>query len=159
MTETSPPVRRSPVWMKVLLVASLLLNFAVAGVLLGLMNSGKERPRGSERQISWILRFMPEDRREEAERLFDDRREELRRLYRDRPKFLAQVIAAIRADPFAPETLEAAMRAHRANSDERRLIVEETLVELLKGFTQEERIEFADAMEAQLARVRQRRRN
>lgn len=156
MSESPPPVTRTPLWVKALLVVSLVANFAFAGLVLGVLQKDKERSRGSERQISWILRFMPETRRAEAERLFDNRREELRRLYRERPKFLEQVVTAIRAEPFAPESLEAAMRARRTNSDERRLIVEETLVKLLSGFTQDERVHFADALDAQLDRAKRR---
>ena len=49
------------------------------------------------------------------------------------------------------------MRARRENSGERRMIVEETVVELLSGFTTDERAYFADQMEDRLESWRRRR--
>jgi hypothetical protein len=81
----------------------------------------------------------------------------MRELYRERSKNLEEIVSAIRAEPFAPETLVAAIRARRENSAERRMIVEDTLVELLTTFTQDERAHFADEMEERLKKWQARR--
>ena len=112
-----------PFWLKALLVVSLVANMVVAGLYVGQMSKPK-RERGADRQINWILKFVPEARREEAEKLFDSKREQIRELYRDRSKNMEEIVAAIRAEPFAPETLIAAMRTRRENSSARRLIIE-----------------------------------
>lgn len=157
MTETTQRTGSCPVWIKVALAVSLVANMAIAGLYLGLMSQEKERKRGSERQIAWIVRFVPEARRDEAEKLFEGKRDDIRTLYRDRPKYMGEIVEAIRAEPFAPETLIAAMRAHRDNSDQRRQIVEETTVNLLVNFTTEERAYFANRMEESLQRWNARR--
>ena len=157
MSEKQQAGRRIPFWLKVVLVLSLVVNMAVAGLYLGQMSKDKSRKRGAERQISWIVKFVPEPRRVEAERLFDAKREEIRTLYRDRSKFLEEIVEAIRAEPFSHETVTAAMRARRKNSEARRVIVEETTVELLLKFTPEERAHFANQMEQSLQRWRERR--
>lgn len=139
-----------PIWVKALLALSLVANMAIAGLYVGQMSKTKERKRGTERQISWILKFVPEARHADAEKLFDGKRDEIRTLYRDRGKYLDEVIVAIRAEPFSPETVVAAMRARRENSGARRLIVEQTLVDLLQTFNADERAYFADQMEIRI---------
>lgn len=157
MSETNGESRRCPLWMKVALVLSLVANMAVAGVYLGHMSKETERKRGAERQIRWIVKFVPESRRADAEKLFDAKREQIRDLYRDSAKFLEEIVQAIRAEPFSHETVTAAMRARRENSEARRLLVEEATVELLSTLTPQERAHFADEMEQGLQRWRERR--
>lgn len=157
MNETNQAGGRCPFWMKAALVLSLVANMAVAGLYVGHMSKQKNDKRGAERQISWIIRFVPNTRREEAEKLFDSKREQIRDVYRDRSKFLEEIVQAIRAEPFSHETVTAAMRAHRENFEARRQIVEETTVELLLKFTPEERAYFANEMEEGLRRWRDRR--
>lgn len=146
MNENGGTIRRCPAWVKLLLVLSLVANMVVVGLYVGQMSKPK-RERGADRQIGWILKFVPEDKRADAEELFESKRDEIRKHYRERPKHLELIVEAIRAEPYSPETLVAAMRDRRANSTARRLIIEETLVELLSGFTPAERMYFASQME------------
>ncbi len=156
MSESGETVRRCPLWVKLVLVLSLVANMVVVGLYVGHMSKPK-RERGADRQISWILKFVPEAKRDAAEKLFDGKRDEIRKAYRDRSKNMELIVDAIRAEPFAPETLVAAMRDRRENSEKRRIIVEETLVELLSGFTAEERAHFAAEMEERLKASRSKR--
>ena len=149
MSENGTTIRRCPPWVKLLLVLSLVANMVVVGLYVGQMSKPK-KGRGADRQIDWILKFVPEAKHADAEKLFDAKRDEIRKYYRERPKHLELIVAAIRAEPYAPETLVAAMRDRRENSTARRLIIEETLVELLDGFTPAERAHFATQMEERM---------
>ena len=149
MSENGGTVRGCPAWVKVLLVLSLVANMVILGLYVGQMSKPK-RERGAERQIGWIVKFVPEAKRDAAETLFDAKRDDIRKSYRERSKHLELIVEAIRAEPYAPETLIAAMRDRRENSNARRLIIEDTLVELLADFTPEERAHFAAQMEARM---------
>ena len=157
MNENAAKGSGCPVWVKGLLVVSLVANMAIAGLYVGLMSQSDRPKRGPNAQIDWILKFVPEARRAEAEEIFASKREPMRELYRARSKNLEEIVNAIRAEPYAPETLVSAIRARRENSAERRMIVEDTLVELLTTFNQEERVHFANEMEERLKKWQARR--
>jgi len=150
--------RRCPLWVKIALVISLVLNVAVIGLVAGQAMKGERKGRGTTGQIRWILTFVPEARQDAARAFFETRRDEIRDLYRARGKTMDEIVDAIRAEPFAPETLEAAIARRTANSTARRAIVEGGLVKLLSEFTPAERIEFADRMAEKLEAWKKRRR-
>ncbi|MEM1162824.1 MAG: periplasmic heavy metal sensor [Pseudomonadota bacterium] len=156
MTDQTGQTPSSPRWMKVLLLGSLAVNVAVVGVIVGFMMKGTPE-RGSERQIYWIMQFVPETRQDDARALFRGRRDSIRDLMRDQNTSLDQILIAIRAEPYSPETLEAAMKDRRGSADKRRIMVEEGLLELLQTFSQDERAYFADQMEEQLKNMRRQR--
>lgn len=140
-----------PGWMKMALVVSLMLNVAVIGLFIGAnMKSDGKREGGANQQIQWILKLVPDDRKDFTKEKFEDKRDELRRTRADRAKQMKAIVAAIRAEPFSPEALEYAMRLRREAGDERRKIVHTQLIAVLGEFSQNERGEFANRLEERL---------
>lgn len=154
-TEDAGGPAKSPLWMKLALIASLAVNVAVIGLFAGHLMNAKDRPRGQDRQINWIVRFVPEARQDEARKLFEKHRDTIRTLQRERGPNMDRIIAAIRAEPFSPETLRAAIGLRSENVAARRGAVEEGMIELLVAFDPDERTHFADQMAAQLEARRQ----
>lgn len=161
MTEETiqPQGRGCPAWAKILLIGSLALNVAVVGLYAGhAMKDGKDRASGN-RQIEWILKLVPEDRRDFTKRHFADARNDLRALNGARLEQLDQIVSAIRNDPFDQAQLESALAGRRDTSLQRREIVHERLLSLMIAFEPEERQFFATGLEARLVTLKERRRN
>ncbi|MEM0990556.1 MAG: periplasmic heavy metal sensor [Pseudomonadota bacterium] len=147
---------RSPIWMRALLIASLAVNAAIIGVIIGNKLNEPER-RGAGQQISWILRMVPEERREFTRSHFGEVRDDLRNSSFDRIGHLERIVTVIRTEPFAAGELRAVLEVRRTSSTDRRVIVHERLVTLLEEFDPAERQVFADNLEMQLERLRRRR--
>lgn len=146
-----------PGWAKLLLIASLALNAGAIGFYATMsMKDGSKSDTGS-RQIDWILKLVPDERRDFTKAHFADIRGELRALQATRNELLDQIVSAIRAEPFAPDALDAVLAERRAASLERRNLVHERLVSLMVEFTPEERTVFADRLTERLERLRARR--
>lgn len=144
-------------WVKVVLVASLAVNFAVVGVYLG--QSAKEEPRrwGSDRRIHRVLSMVPEARKAEATALMDEKRKEIRALRGQSRKARQEWMAAVTAEPFSADRLMAAVDARIELSMKRRAIVYRGMAELLERFSPEERAEYAARMKVRIARWKKRR--
>ena len=156
--DQTPPARSGcPMWVKALLVVSLVANVAVAGMFAGAAMKHDKRGHGGARQVEWILKFVPEERRDEAEALFESRRKELRELHRDSMDDMTAIVEAIRAEPFSPETLDSALTTRRASRMARDEIVQGGLVELMQSFSAEERKVFADRLQERLDRWKKKR--
>ncbi len=153
-----------PRWVKIALVASFALNLIVVGMFAGHAIRDDNRSGGANRQIEWIVKLMPKERHDFAKAEFEPLREVLALEQRKRLQHLAEIVDAIRSEPFVPETLSAVLETRRISSIKRREIVQEQLVTTLDGFTDSERQEFANNIEEQIrkwqkARVEQRASN
>lgn len=144
------PQGRCPAWLKVALVLSLAANVAIVGLFIGSRMQGDKDAYGANRQISWILKLVPEARHEATKEKFEARRDDLRKTQAERNRQLQAIVRAIRADPFSPEELDRAMRLRREAGDERRVIVHSELIEILGSFTPADRQVFADRMEERM---------
>jgi Spy/CpxP family protein refolding chaperone len=153
-TADAPSPRNSPAWLKLLLILSLTANLLVIGII-----AGRElRQDGRRGGVGWILDLVPEERRELAEAHFA----EARALFEaddDRGALMDAVLAAIRAEPYDPSAVEAAMAAFGESRAERWKVVRERLSTLLAELTPAERAAFADNFEERMDRWRDRRRN
>lgn len=161
MIDTSPPPAPAPApavaprWMRVLLVLSLALNFLILGLVVGhaLGGGGPGRgPRPAEFALGPLARALePEDRRAI---LLDLRGHPgLRPLGREhREAGLAEVAAAVRAEPFAEERVRAALAAQSERLVEAERAVREALVARLAAMPPEARAAFAERIEAERGR-------
>ena len=115
MTQKTPnpapkPMRRTPIWLRVVLLVSLALNLLVVGVVAGhfLRDDPKGRvPRVDRMQAPMTFALSHEDRRAIGKAL----RQEYRDNRPSREEVVAEyqgVIAALRADPFQPELVAGA---------------------------------------------------
>ena len=154
---SSPPVKpavRTPLWLRLVLFASLALNLLIAGVVLG--HFLRDDPRGKVPRVDRIeapmtFALSPEDRREIGRAL----RREYRENRPSRQEIVAEyrgVIAALRADPFEPARVEAALRNQRQAATDRMELGQRLLMQRLNAMTVEERHGFADRLEEGLKR-------
>lgn len=144
-------------FVRVVLVASLALNLAVAGVVIGSVASGRMGdgpPRSFDLGLGPVARALdPEDRRAVGA--------ELRRTRPmgdfDLRAQIAEMIATLRADQFDPEALRALMTDQNRRIATLQQNAQDALINHIDGMTVQERHAFADRLVAELSRVRDRR--
>lgn len=152
----SPPRSGLPRGLRWLLIASLALNLLVAGLVVGALareGGPGARPRPAELSLGPFARALePEDRRAVL-RSLGDHRPDLRPLGRqDRAALFAEVMAALRAEPFDRARAAAALAEQSARVAEVERAVRDALLARLAAMTAAERAAFADRLEAELER-------
>jgi len=158
-TAESASWTRAPGWMKALLVASLLGNAAVAGLFGGSMMRSDREPNepGMNRQQTRILHMVPEPKREAARAILLSRGDELTAAREARGSAQTEMLAALRAEPYQPERLTAALAARQAASASYWGIGYEQIAEIAAGLDAAERAQLADNMEERYRRWMERR--
>lgn len=154
MTAPDPaPQPRTPGKVKALLVVSLALNLLVAGLVAGAwLRDGRPGTRDRDPGFGPFGEALsPEDRRE-LRRAFMARMPEMRENRAALKADLQDVVAALRADPFDPAALSAAMDAALARMAGRIEVGQELLVQRITAMDAAERAAFADRLEAALER-------
>lgn len=150
----SPPLMRRG--LRYLLIASLGVNLLVLGVVVGDHLSGPmgRRPPSVELSMGPFARALaPQDRREIARALGD--RADLREMRRtERAADLAQLAAALRAEPFDRDAVAAVMERQRAKVRELETAVEAAMLDRLAAMSTDERMGFADRLQEEFGRVR-----
>jgi uncharacterized membrane protein len=145
----APGMSRGVRW---LLIASLGLNLLVAGVVVGNMVAGPMggRPPAVELALGPFARALePQDRRAIARDLFD--RADLRGMGRnERRADLAELAAALRAEPFDRDAVSAIMVRQRDKVRGLETAVEGAVLDRLAAMTAEERAGFAERLEAEI---------
>lgn len=156
MSESNAAATNPARWPKLLLLLSLAVNVIVIGLFAGYMMKPERSGRGPDNQIKWIIKLVPEARRDFTKEHFSEIRDEVRSAYMQRSDHLSAIVTAIRVEPFDREGLEAALQARRDGSKLRQKMVQSHMVTLLEAFTPAERIEFADNLDGFLARLKER---
>lgn len=156
-----PGWRQAPSWMKLLLIVSLSVNVAIAGVVGGSairhwqkgVASGKwQNEPGLNRQQTRFLRMVPDARREEARAILlagQDDYEAARETMRAAQQALVE---AIRQDPLNPERLAAALAERRQASGRMWGIGYEQMAEIVRRLDAAERAELAKRLEERTRR-------
>jgi len=154
MTNTSDmrPLRRCPLWVKILLVASISLNLVVAGVVGGKALRMREEGGRFERMTARIVAMLPEERREEGRAILTARTDEIRALGAERLAANRRVLEAMRAEPMETAALEAALRARREAMAKRVAVFHKGIAELAGTLSPAERAAFAAEIEQKLRR-------
>lgn len=149
-----------PRWLKVLLFLSLAANLAVIGVGVGLVLHGHAGgPPGSVMRDPSFGAFDQALTRADRMAL---RREFIRQsgpLMQSRTEtraILNDLLAALRADPFDPETLKSVMQLLNQNGRDRLELGQKLLAERLLTMSPEDRSRFADRLEEVVSRARSR---
>lgn len=143
--------------LRVLLFASLALNLLIVGAVAGaLWRGGPARgpEAGASRDFAapYARALAPEDRRAL-------RRDLRRAMLANRPERgalaegYARASAALRADPFDPAALEAALAGQAERARRRQEVGREVMVAFLSALSAEERRAFADRLDAEIARL------
>jgi uncharacterized membrane protein len=160
MSASDQPMRRgTPRWMKLALILSVTANLLIVGLVIGHWLAGDERPRGVDRTIGWMVRVVPEERREMAEAYFDAARPQFEAAQAERMDQFGAVLEAIRTEPFDPAALSSAMTATLETRSSQRALVYDRFATLLGQLTPEERAGIAERMEAWVNKRAAERRN
>lgn len=139
---------------RIVLVVSLALNFAVAGVVIGSLVSGRASdgaPRSFDLGVGPMARALTQDeRRDIARDLRSDR--SLRGL---NPRGRAnRVIEALTADPFDPDALRSVIGETATRSAALQARAQEITVQKIIAMSPERRLEFAEQLKAEFRRGR-----
>lgn len=148
-------------WLRGLLLVSLGVNVAIAGLAVGAFyrfgtpSSEKRPPRGDEIAGTYTRALNSEDRRAIARHL----RSKQQGVMPTRAEFRAQfqeVVAILRSEDFQPDALAALFEQQRDFGLKRAELGHELLLERLTDMTAEERAEFADRLEENLHKKKKR---
>jgi uncharacterized membrane protein len=151
----SPPVPppKGPRWIKAALVASVALNLAVAGLILGAWLGDGPR-KGMPRDLSFgpFSEALSDTDRRALRKDLMGRAGEFRTSREAAREEFEALLSTLRADPFDPAAMTAALTAIETRNAERlelgRSLIETRLIEM----SVEERMAFADRLEKGLRR-------
>jgi uncharacterized membrane protein len=152
---TPPPVASTPAprGVKIALAVSVALNLAVAGLAIGAwMGGGGHRDMPREMSFGPFSAALDDGDRRAIRRALVDRMGEFRSARAEARAEFETLLATLRADPFDPEAMKAALAAIEARNAERlelgRSLIETRLIEM----SSEARRAFADRLEKGLRR-------
>lgn len=143
--------------MRILLVLSLALNLAVIGLIVGAGVSGRfgdRPPRSFDFGLGPVARALESDERRAIGR--ELRRDGALRGY-DMRQGANDMVAALRAEPFEPETLRELMALQAAHVGQLQRSAQDALLDQITTMTPERRAAFAEKLEQELQRGRTRR--
>ena len=156
-----PGWRQAPSWMKLLLIVSLSVNVAIAGVVGGSairhwqkgVASGKwQNEPGLNRQQTRFLRMVPDARREEARAILLAGQEDYEAARETMRAAQQTLVEAIRQEPLNPERLDAALAERRQASGRMWGIGYEQMAEIVRRLDAAERAELAKRLEERTRR-------
>ena len=158
MTDTPTRKRR---WLYPVLFLSLALNLLIVGIVVGwLVSPGgpKRADFGTARGLVGepFLRALPDEHRRE---LMREALQEAKSIRESRQALRARFEAfleALRADPYDPARVESLMKEQRNVALRRQDIGETMLLNRLEEMSPEQRLEYADALEHSLRRLKRR---
>lgn len=148
---------RSSGWLKPVLVVSLCLNLAMAGLFGGALIGNGDGDEAQRRE-PFMLRVLPESRHDEARSMMESARAARDESNAMRSEYEQGLLSAITAEPFEPDALIAAFGSMNDLTVQRRSATQAQIVEIAARMTPEERAQMAERMAAMLAEWAERRR-
>lgn len=148
------PQPRTRGWVKILLAVSLALNLAVAGMAIGaFVRNGGPPPGRDDMGLGPLAEALaPADRRA-LRKAFVDHFPEFRKGREALRADFDALLLALRADPFDPAALDAALSVITTRNTERLSSGREIMADYLKTMPDTARAEFADRLEKALERA------
>jgi len=157
MAEEQTSIGRPNRLWRIVLVLSLALNLAVVGMVVGTAVSGRlgdGPPRSFDLGLGPVSRALaPQERREIGRNLRRDGGMQNSGL-RDR---VNGIVAALKADPYDPEVLQALMDAQAASMMDIQARAQAATLDQISAMTPERRQAFADQLAEELSRIKPRR--
>ena len=142
---------KSPVWMRVVLIASLALNLAIVGVVGGAFLRGPEgredRSVSPGREFRMLAGSLPQAHQDALRKAARAEWRDIRTHRETIKKQRAVLIEALRSDTFDIATFADAMKAQQATWAELGTRGMDMLVDRVRSMTPEERAGFADNLE------------
>lgn len=124
----------------VALIASVCLNLALAGVMIGDRWHGSDRPRGP---AGWLMRGMPEEARPVVQGIIDANEAEFEAKRAVVTEARQRVAALLQADTVDRAQLEAALAEMQSQFGEMFRLGQKMMVEVALQLTPEQRKEWA----------------
>ena len=139
---------RSRKWLVFALIASVAVNLAMAGFVVGRLGAPWMAPMSLDPSMGLVrvVRELPEERREV---LRAELREHFRTLHprlREMRQAQRRINSALTREPFEPDELSAALAAFRATLLESQQHSQAALVQVVSQMTPEERLLLREAM-------------
>ena len=154
MTNIVQPASRNGLrWLHWGLAASVAINLAVAGLVVGAIWRGQD---GQRRDFVRDLGFgvysealSPEDRKA-LRQSFREKMPEFRKARVEMGQDLQGILSALRANPFDAEALKARLLTKNQRSAGQLALGQELIRDLMLGMSPEARLAFADRLEGRL---------
>ncbi len=156
-----PGWRQAPGWMKLLLILSLSVNVAIAGLVggnairnmqQGVAGGKWQNEPGLNRQQTRFLRMVPDARRQEALAILLARQDDYKAARETMRAAQQALVEAIRQEPLNPERLAAALAERRQASGRMWGIGYEQIGEIAGRLDAAERAELAKRLEERTRR-------
>jgi uncharacterized membrane protein len=150
--ETTPPEplhSRLSKRVKFLLAASLALNLAVAGVVVGaaIKSHGDRPPSVNDLNYGPFSDALTRDQRKQLRRTFLEGGPSLRDMRAQMRADLENVATALRAEPFDAAAMRAAFDAQNKRISGRVALGQQAMMELILSMSPADRADFADRLE------------
>ncbi|MEL6477216.1 MAG: hypothetical protein AAFR17_07795 [Pseudomonadota bacterium] len=136
-----------PVWVKLLMVASLTLNLVVVGLVIG-----QELRAHADPSRDWVMYIVPEEKHGAAEEILERYRPQLSDLETSRNSVRAGLFDIMRAEEFLAADLATRLQADRDISGQRRELRHAMLVDVMALLSHEERLRGAELLQRRLDR-------
>lgn len=147
------PKRRVPLWVKLLLGASLALNLLIIGVVAGAVSRMDGPVRAA---ASYAMPYVVALERDQRREIFDEIREETRAGKlpgrKARRAFYQEMIAAIQADPFDRGAVEAVLARQRESVIGVQQVAQAAWLERIEALPLEARQAYAERLRNVLKR-------
>jgi uncharacterized membrane protein len=140
-------------WTRVLLAVSLALNLLVAGLAVGAMVRGGPAPGGRDFGLGPLSEALSREDRKALREAFLDLHPDVRAGRRAMRADFDTLLAALRADPFDPAALDAALETIARRNTELLETGRGLVAARLKTMDASARAEFADRLEKGLRRM------
>jgi uncharacterized membrane protein len=151
-TPQAPVAATAPRGMKIALAISVALNLAVAGLAVGAWLGGGHRDMPRDMSFGPFSEALDDSDRRAIRRALLDRMGEFRASRAEGREEFETLLGALRADPFDPAAMKAALSAIEARNADRlqlgRNLIETRLIEM----SPEDRKRFADRLEKGMRR-------
>ena len=139
-------------WTKILLIISLALNLAVAGIVIGASFGHKHAGDRSERFFGVGMRpyvaSLPESQRQNVRKRLIQGRETARAVRRDLHQSARNVQDALSGDPFDPAALRGAFAEQRTIYGALAANGHEALVDILANMSDRDRAQFVENLKS-----------
>lgn len=137
-----------------LLIGSLAVNLIIAGLVVGAAVGNKRSdtrpPRDGDILGAYTKALTKQERREIGLNIRDHHRAQGEKLLRPR-QMMEQMLAALRADPFDPEAVQALIASQSDQAAERRAVAQGLWLQHVSEMTAAERADYADRIVETLA--------
>ena len=157
----NPGWRQAPGWMKLVLILSLSVNVAIAGLVggnairywqHGAASSKWQNEPGLNRRQTRILHMVPDSRREEAKVILLARKDDYQAARETMRAAQQALVEAIRQEPLNPKVLAAALAERRRASGQMWGIGYEQMAEIVLRLDAAERVALAKQLEERTRR-------